>query len=113
MEQEKRIGRWRPHFFVLAAFHTAQELSRRQPASTAAGTETRRGRSKDSYADRSRRSDKTGRESRVHTNHRSSEERDTGSRPGDDKGRLLFFSTHPPKPRLQADRRFYPHFTTR
>ena len=83
--------------FVLAAFHTAQELSRRQPASTAAGTETRRGRSKDSYVDRSRRSDKAGRGSRVHTNHRTSEDRDTGSRPGDDKGRLLFFPpTHPP-----------------
>ena len=83
MEQEKRIGRWRTSLSSFWLLSTPQELSIRQPASTAAGTEARRGRSKDSYADRSRKSDKADRGRRVRTNH--------GPVKTGDGGRLFYF----------------------
>ena len=97
-------------FFVLAAFHTAQELTRRQPASTAAGRKTRRGRAKDSL----RRPDEEERPGRPREPG-TLEPQDQGSTRHRGKtrnrGKTVVFSCHPPKPRprLPADRRFYPH----
>ena len=89
MEQATRNGRFRASFPSFYLLSTPRSSSRGRPASTAAGRETHQGRSKNSYADRARRSDRADRGSRGRTVYRSGEDRDT------DVEGFIFFPTHP------------------
>ena len=90
MELETRNGRFRTSFPPFYLLSTPRSSSRGRPASTAAGRETQQGRSKNSYADRTRRSDRANRGSRGHTIYRSSEDQDVRCR-----GMYFFPPTHP------------------